>query len=309
MDQEANKTGLVTVLAAVGTIITVGAAVKYYLSWKKNKRKTPVLLEDPTVKYQLPLIEKEIISSDTRRFRFGLPTPEHVLGLPVGQHVHLIATINDELVIRAYTPISSDEDHGFVDLLIKVYFKQVHPKFPEGGKITQYLENMKIGDTIAFKGPSGRLVYKGKGAFTIKLMRKPPPSEFNVKKVVMIAGGTGITPMLQLVRQIARDPDDHTKVSLLFASQTEEDLYLRDEIEELAKKYPDQFKYWYTIDRSTETWKYSTGFVNANIIKEHMYPPGDDTIVLMCGPPPMINFACTPSLDKLEYDSKLRFAY
>lgn len=125
----------------------------------------------------------------------------------------------------------------------------------------------------------------------------------------MIAGGTGITPMLQLVRQIAKDPEDQTKVSLLFASQAEEELYLRDEIEELAKTYPDQFKYWYTIDRSSESWKYSTGYVNADIIKEHMYPPGDDTIVLMCGPPPMINFACSPSLDKLEYNPKLRFAY
>lgn len=125
----------------------------------------------------------------------------------------------------------------------------------------------------------------------------------------MIAGGTGITPMLQLARQITKDPEDHTKISLLFANQTEKDILLRTELEELAKNHPEQFKLWYTLDSSAEDWKYSTGHVNADIIKEHMFPPDDETIVLMCGPPPMINFACTPNLDTLGYASKLRFAY
>ena len=44
-----------------------------------------------------------------------------------------------------------------------VYFKDTHPKFPAGGKMSQYLESMKIGDTIEFRGPNGLLVYQGKG--------------------------------------------------------------------------------------------------------------------------------------------------
>lgn len=48
-------------------------------SSKKSKKKL-VALVDPNTKYALPLIEKEEISHDTRRFRFGLMTPEHVLG-------------------------------------------------------------------------------------------------------------------------------------------------------------------------------------------------------------------------------------
>lgn len=61
-----------------------------------------------------------MISHDTRRYRFSLPSAEHVLGLPTGQHIHLTARIGGEVVIRAYTPVSSDEDHGFVDLVVKV---------------------------------------------------------------------------------------------------------------------------------------------------------------------------------------------
>ena len=56
-------------------------------------------------------------------------------------------------------------------------------------------------------------------------------------------------------------------------------------------------------------WKYSTGFVNADMIKDNLPAPGDDTLIVMCGPPPMINFACQPNLDKLGYSPDMRFAY
>ncbi|XP_071865194.1 NADH-cytochrome b5 reductase 3 isoform X1 [Bombus fervidus] len=305
-----NGSNFVSVLAAVGTIAVIGLAVKFYNSLRSDKKKkSPILLVEPVVKYSLPLIKKDILSHDTRKFRFALPTSDHILGLPIGQHVHLTVKIGDEVVIRSYTPVSSDDDHGYVDLVIKVYFKNVHPKFPEGGKLSQYLENLKIGETVDFRGPSGRLVYKGHGKFSIKILRKDPPVEYNVKKIVMLAGGTGITPMLQLIRAIIKDSTDETQASLLFANQTEKDILLRDELDDIAKNHPNKLKLWYTIDTSSENWPYSTGFINADMIKDHLFPPSPDTIVLMCGPPPMINFACNPNLDKLGYDPKLRFAY
>jgi len=296
------------ILIGLGVVITTALIAKYYYSKKKTKLAV-VALQDPTAKYAFPLIEKEKVNHDTRRFRFALPSENHILGLPVGQHIHLSARIDDQVVIRSYTPVTSDEDKGYMDLVIKVYFKSVHPKFPEGGKMSQYLENMKLGDTIDVRGPSGRLVYLGNGKFAIKVLRKDPPTAVSVKKLAMIAGGTGITPMLQLIRHITRDPDDSTEVSLLFANQSENDILLKDELEEVAKTHPAQFKLWYTVDRPQEGWTYSVGFISAEMIKDHLFPPSPDTLVLMCGPPPMINFACVPNLDKLGYDSKLRFAY
>ncbi|XP_014611066.1 PREDICTED: NADH-cytochrome b5 reductase 3 isoform X1 [Polistes canadensis] len=303
---------ILPVLATVGTILAITFAIKYYYISKteqSKKKKPPVLLEDSVVKYSVPLIKKEILSHDTRKFRFGLPTENHVLGLPIGQHIHLTTKIDDQIVIRSYTPVSSDDDHGYFDLVIKVYFKNVHPKFPEGGKMSQYLEDMKIGDTIDIRGPSGRLIYKGFGKFSIKLLRKDPPIDYDVKKIVMLAGGTGITPMLQLITAILNEPMDSTQISLLFANQTEKDILLKDELDDLARDYQHHLKIWYTVDTASENWSYSTGHINADMIKEHMFPPSPDTIVLMCGPVPMINIACNPNLDKLGYDSKLRFAY
>ncbi|XP_068627708.1 NADH-cytochrome b5 reductase 2 isoform X2 [Battus philenor] len=298
------------IILGVGSVVVVATVIANCIWGKKSKSsKKLVALVDPNTKYPLPLIEREEISHDTRRFRFGLPSPEHVLGLPIGQHIHLSVKIGDDLIIRAYTPVSSDDDKGYVDLVIKVYFKNVHPKFPDGGKMSQYLESMKIGDTIDFRGPSGRLQYAGKGVFLIKKMRKDPPVQIVAKKLNMIAGGTGVAPMLQLIRHICQDASDQTEMRLLFANQTEDDILLRDELEKYQKEFPNQFSVWYTLDRPNAGWKYSTGFINDEMIKNNMFPASDDVIVLMCGPPPMINFACNPALDKLGYTESQRFAY
>ena len=64
---------------------------------------------------------------------------------------------------------------------------------------------------------------------------------------------------------------------------------------------------WYTVDRPKEGWKYSSGFVDADMIKEHLFEPSDKNLVLLCGPPPMINFACQPNLDKLGHCQEMRF--
>nr|CAG4650411.1 EOG090X0BKI [Sida crystallina] len=301
------------VVTGIGIVLVTAVAAKLYFNWIQPKQKSnsqaPKTLLDPQTKYQLKLIERHVINHDTRRFRFALPSSEHILGLPVGCHVYLSARVNEQLVIRPYTPVTSDDDKGYMDLVVKVYFKNVHPKFPEGGKMSQYLENLPIGQTIDVRGPSGLLMHKGPGTFAVKPDKNSPPSLINYKKVNMISGGTGITPMLQLIRQALKDPEDTTQMALLFANQTEADILLRKELEEAAASAPDRLRVWYTIDRPEEGWKYSSGFVSAEMIAEHLYPPSEDTFVLMCGPPPMINLACQPALEKLGYSPKLRFAY
>ncbi|XP_050499874.1 NADH-cytochrome b5 reductase 3 isoform X1 [Diabrotica virgifera virgifera] len=312
---DSGESQVLPLVLGVGVIVTSFVIYKFFYSSpdapsKVTKSKSKkVLLKDPQTKYQLPLIEKTIISHDTRNFRFGLPEKDMVLGLPIGQHIILSAKINDELVIRSYTPVSSDDDQGYVDLVIKVYFKNVHPKFPDGGKMTQHLESLKIGDTIDVRGPAGRIEYLGHGKFTVKKLRKDPPEEITVKKVNLIAGGVGITPILQLIRHILKDPTDTTECALLFANQTEDDILLRPELEEAVKSRPNSFKLWYTLDRPGPDWKYSSGFINEEMLKEHLFPASDDALVLMCGPPPMINFACTPNLEKLGHEKQRLLAY
>ena len=61
--------------------------------------------------------------------------------------------------------------------------------------------------------------------------------------------------MLQIIKAILKDPEDTTKVSLLFANQTEDDILVRSELEWLAKQN-DNFSLWYTLDRALEGFNY-----------------------------------------------------
>ena len=91
-----------------------------------------------------------------------------------------------------------------------------------------------------------------------------PKVEYKVnqwKHVSMIAGGTGITPMLQVMNEIARNPQDKTKVTLLFANVTEKDILCRSEIDKLCAEKPEQFKAYYILDRPPPNWQGGAGYV------------------------------------------------
>jgi cytochrome-b5 reductase len=120
----------------------------------------------------------------------------------------------------------------------------------------------------------------------------------------MMAGGTGITPMLQVIAAVLRDPSDTTELFLLFANQTEADILVRDELEALEKKHPGRFHLWYTLDRPPAKWGYSSGFITAEMIKERLPGPDEESLILMCGPPPMVKFACKANLDKLGFSKE-----
>jgi len=300
MESQTTQT-IITALTVVGVVGLVS------FLWKKFFEK-PLIALNSKEKIPFELVEKENISHDTRRFRFALQTPKHILGLPIGKHIYLSAKIDGKLVVRPYTPTTSDDEVGYFDLVIKVYFKNVHPKFPDGGKMTQYLESLSVGDKIDVRGPSGHLTYRRKGLFEVTESGKPSKS-FQCKKVGMIAGGTGITPMLQIIQAVIKDEDDTTHMSILYANQTESDILVQNELEEIQKKYPSRFSLWYTLDRPADDWKYSRGFINEDMIRDHLPAFSDDTLILMCGPPPMIKFACIPNLEKLGFTQESYFSF
>nr|XP_046250896.1 NADH-cytochrome b5 reductase 2-like isoform X2 [Scatophagus argus] len=73
----------------VAALSVVVVTVLYFIlrgSPGEKKKKLPVTLQDPMVKYALPLINKQEISHDTKKFRFGLPSATQILGLPVEDH-------------------------------------------------------------------------------------------------------------------------------------------------------------------------------------------------------------------------------
>lgn len=174
--------------------LCIAMLVFYGVSGGKKKRKTGPLALDKEKWIPFTLIEKENISHDVRRFRFALQSENHILGLPIGQHISFqYKTVNAEglekVVMRSYTPTTSDDEIGYVDFVIKVY-SPLPPRFPEGGAMSQYLDKLKIGESIEMKGPKGHLDYEGRGRFTISKPREGTQS-YKVKRIGMVCGGTG----------------------------------------------------------------------------------------------------------------------
>jgi cytochrome-b5 reductase len=101
----------------------------------------------------------------------------------------------------------------------------------------------------------------------------------------MLAGGTGLTPMLQIIREIIKNKEDRTKVHLVFANVSEEDILLKNELDESVRKHPNIKVSYIVTTASSKSWKGFTGFVNEDVIKKTMPKPSDDHLILVCGPP------------------------
>jgi len=300
--------------AVIFTLITTVLAIAIataIIFLKKGKKAL-----DPNQYIPFKLVKKEVISHDSALFVFALQTPETRLGLPIGQHISLRFSDKDgRSHQRSYTPTTGDETVGTVSFVIKVYRANIHPKFPRGGMLSQHIDSLKIGDTIDMKGPKGHLEYLNSGKFTVQKSPRKPIEKRSAAHFGMIAGGTGITPMLQVLHAIFRDAkDSSTTASLLYANQTEEDILVRDELEALEKQFPARFQLHYTVDRPKEdgSWKGSTGFVSKDMIENHVVSKGvskGSTQVFMCGPPGMLKFACEPALKELGYGADNTFTF
>nr|GMD74149.1 Nitrate reductase [NADH] [Ipomoea batatas] len=113
------------------------------------------------------------------------------------------------------------------------------------------------------------------------------------------------TPTSHVDQAILKDPEDETEMFVVYANRTEEDILLRAELDAWAEKYPDRVKVWYVVQESIEEgWKYSTGFITEAVLKDHIPAGSKTTLALACGPPPMIQFAVNPNLEKMGYDIK-----
>lgn len=99
----------------------------------------------------------------------------------------------------------------------------------------------------------------------------------------MIAGGTGITPMLQIIRAALKSNLDQTKLKLIYANVTPEDILLKQELDTLASIHPDRFTVYYVLNKPPENWNGGVGFVSKDDIEKHMPKTHANIKILMCG--------------------------
>ena len=87
------------------------------------------------------------------------------------------------------------------------------------------------------------------------------------------------------------------------SARSQNDSFL--EIEKLSKQYPDQFKVTFLISRPQGDCEFETGRVTKDLIQKYLPKPGPKTMILICGPGPMVKQACLPNLESAGYQSDL----
>jgi nitrate reductase (NAD(P)H) len=244
--------------------------------------------------------EKKQLSEDTRRYTFSLPEGMKKMGLGTCQHLQLGFHFNDRLVVRPYTPtrpVFHAEEDGTFDLVVKTYFPdQSQP----GGTISNILDCLRTGEEIEVKGPTGEIKYTGQGGFMID------GKEYHFRNISIILGESGITPGYQLIARILCSKDegeeeDKTKIKVVDANKTKDDILLREDLDLLAKEYPDQFRITHVLSQPGDVWAGEKGHVTKEILQEHAFWPEDMNVALLCGPPTTIQKAVLPALKDIGY--------
>ncbi|KEY66507.1 hypothetical protein S7711_04834 [Stachybotrys chartarum IBT 7711] len=226
----------------------------------------------------LKLADVEVVNHNTKKLRFELPESEQVSGLHVASALltKYKGPEDEKPTLRPYTPISDEDTKGYLELLVK--------KYPNGPMST-HMHDMAPGQRLDFKGP----------------LPKYPWSENKHDHIALIAGGTGVTPMYQLCRAIFNNPNDKTKVTLVFGNVTEQDILLKEKFEDLENTYPQRFRAFYVLDKPPKDWTGGKGgYITKDLLKTVLPEPKNENIKLfVCGPPGMVKAISGPK-DKMQ---------
>ncbi|KAF3925251.1 Flavohemoprotein [Dactylellina cionopaga] len=210
----------------------------------------------------LKLIKIEKYNHNTKKLTFELPSEDHVSGLKIASAILVkYQPEGGKPILRPYTPVSDEEARGYMTLLVKQY-----PK----GPMSTHLHDMAVDQRLLVKGP----------------LPKYPWEANKHEHIGLIAGGTGITPMWQLIRHIFTNANDKTKVTLVFGNITEEDILLRQELAKIENEYPQRFRAFYTLDNPPKEWVGSKGVITKELLKTVLPEPKSENIkIFVCGPP------------------------
>ena len=161
-----------------------------------------------------------------------------------------------------------------------------HPsiRFPQGGRMTLGLADLVVGDFVELKGPIGDFIWRGKGVALLH------GQERRVREIGMVCGGSGITPILQVLRAILHDPSHHDiKVWILDVNRHFGDILCRQELDQLVNEHHLRYRLHYTLTGNLipDRWSYSTGRISDDMLKAHLPTPAKDRLVCICGPAPM----------------------
>ena len=197
-----------------------------------------------------------------------------------GKYLTVFETIEGMPITRAYSISSSPKEslEGKYELTIKLV---------EGGLMSKYIfDTWKKGKSVEVSAPAGNFEYQE--------LR-------DAKKVICLAGGSGITPFVSMAKAI-RDCDEDFEMTLLYGSRNYENILFRKELDAIAKEC-DKVKVVHVLSDEAEVKKGTEkGFITAELIKKYA-PENEEYSIFICGPQQMYNFL-DGELGKLNKENK-----
>lgn len=195
--------------------------------------------------------------------------PSGKLSYKAGQFLTLIVPIEGKEVRRAYSLCTST----FLDEYPAVTVKRV-----EGGLMSNWLaDNLRPGDKLR--------VMEAMGQFTLDYARE------NRRHIVMFAGGSGITPMLALIKGVlSQEPE--SIVSLIYCNRDIDSVIFQQELDRWEKHYQGRLHVIHILDTAPMNWQGYSGLLNPEMLKKLFERIPDwgmkATTFLMCGPEGMM---------------------
>ncbi|VVT56250.1 uncharacterized protein SAPINGB_P004915 [Magnusiomyces paraingens] len=242
------------------TIITVGtiSIIGGYLISKRCGSSNVAFNFPPYRMTPVELDEATKLTPDVKHYRFKLPSSDSPT-VPITAPM----LIKTSAGIRPFTPFYNDSDPGYIHFAIKNYNRGVSKSVSE----------LLPGDKVKIAGPLPHVQMDG------------TTSKYD--QVYLIGAGSGLTPLWSYLNATLNDPFSQTKLKLIYANKTKDDIVFKNEIDKLKTQYPDRFEVVHVLEQSDEVAKY-TGRLTSDILKKEVGIPGEKNKVLVCGPPKFI---------------------
>jgi ferredoxin-NADP reductase len=217
------------------------------------------------LEWQLAQVRDVVV--ETRRVKSLMLQPASWPGHLPGQHVDIRLTAEDGYQAqRSYSIASPPEDE-----LLALTVERV-----KDGEVSPYLlDELRVGDRLELRGPIG-------GYFVWTGVARGP--------VYLLAGGTGITPLMSMLRHRDRLPS-RPPALLIYSARSWEDIVYRDELEAMMRR-DSSFRLVYALTRlQPEDWRGHRGRINKGLLSANWFPPADNPTIYVCGPTTFVETA------------------
>lgn len=209
-----------------------------------------------------PFVVREVIreTADAVTLCLEDPTGSAVSFLP-GQFFTLLMSLGGEELRRAYS--ASSAPGGGVRITVK--------RVPEG-RVSSYLnDHVQAGALLRMLGPSGEFVAR------------------SAPELVLIAGGSGITPMRAIIEESLLGPSGpQRKIQLIYGNRSERDVIFRAELRGWAARFPEHFSYVEVLSEPEEAYAGPRSLLTRDCLGQLLGEFGGRADFMLCGPEGML---------------------